>query len=285
MSFFDDLLGRAGSALGGAAAGSALGPIGAIGGGILGALGGGGGGSSSSSQSGGGRGADFYAQYGAQAAAANTPITLAATRFAADLGNYAGALQLYGRGQNQANQSILQGAVNRAERADVARGSEILAATTGALDVQQQATKGQFDLADKALQGRIALQLLTPNLAAQAAGAAMQGDLALQKGIADTNLGLKALQESARVNMAQQYAQNLGQAFLTRAATEGNLALGSQRIAGDLAKLDAGIVGNLTLNKAKTESDIARTRASAAATKDLRKNAMGIALAGQNYFG
>ena len=147
MSFFDDLLGRAGSALGGAAAGSALGPIGAIGGGILGALGGGGGGSSSSSQSGGGRGADFYAQYGAQAAAANTPITLAATRFAADLGNYAGALQLYGRGQNQANQSILQGAVNRAERADVARGSEILAATTGALDVQQQATKGQFDLA------------------------------------------------------------------------------------------------------------------------------------------
>ena len=285
MSFFDDLLGRAGSALGGAAAGSALGPIGAIGGGILGALGGGGGGSSSSSQSGGGRGADFYAQYGAQAAAANTPITLAATRFAADLGNYAGALQLYGRGQNQANQSILQGAVNRAERADVARGSEILAATTGALDVQQQATKGQFDLADKALQGRIALQLLTPNLAAQAAGAAMQGDLALQKGIADTNLGLKALQESARVNMAQQYAQNLGQAFLTRAATEGNLALGSQRIAGDLAKLDAGIVGNLTLNKAKTESDIARTRASAAATKDLRQNAVGIAMAGNRYFG
>ena len=113
----------------------------------------------------------------------------------------------------------------------------------------------------------------------------MDGDIALQKGIADTNLGLKALQESARVNMAQQYAQNLGQAFLTRANTEGSLALGSQRIAGDLAKLDSQIVGNLTLNKARTESDIARLRANAAATKDLRNNAMGIALTGQSYFG
>jgi hypothetical protein len=44
-------------------------------------------------------------------------------------------------------------------------------------------------------------------------------------------------------------------------------------------------MGNLTLNKARTESDIARIRANTAATKDLRSNAVNIALAGQRYFG
>jgi len=52
-----------------------------------------------------------------------------------------------------------------------------------------------------------------------------------------------------------------------------------------MAQLDQQLVGNLTMNKAKTESDISRLRANAAATKDLRNNAMGIALAGQRYFG
>ena len=82
----------------------------------------------------------------------------------------------------------------------------------------------------------------------------------------------------------------------TRATTEGNLATGAQRIAGDLslnkqrydaqlASLDAGLIGDLTRNKAKTEADIARTRASASATKDLRRDAANIALTGQRYFG
>ena len=135
MSFFDDLLGRAGSAIGGAAAGSALGPIGGVVGGVLGAIGGGGGGGSSSSQ---GAGADFYAQYGAQAAAANLPVTLAATRYSGELGAYLGALGLYGSGQDRANQNILTGAINRAQLADQVRGNEILEATRGKFDNQQQ---------------------------------------------------------------------------------------------------------------------------------------------------
>jgi hypothetical protein len=40
----------------------------------------------------------------------------------------------------------------------------------------------------------------------------------------------------------------------------------------------------LTLNKAKTGADIARMKANVDATKDLRNNAMGIALAGQRFF-
>jgi len=282
MSFFDDLLGRAGGAASGAAAGSALGPIGAIGGGILGAIGGGGSRSSGSSNS---SDADFFAQFGAQAAQANAPLTLAGSRFGQTLGAQIGALGLLGRGQNQANQNILLGAINRAQSADAARQAEILEATRGKLDIGQEAVKGQFGLTDKSLQGQIALNLLAPNFAAQAGSAALAGDIALQKSISDTNLGLQALQESAKTNIATNYAKNLGDAFLVRATTEGNLATGAQRIAGDLARLDAGIVGNLTLNKAQTESDIARTRASAAATKDLRRNATNIALTGQRYFG
>lgn len=286
MSFFDDILGRVGSAAGGAAAGSALGPIGAIGGGILGAIGGGGGGGGSSAggQTAGGLPLDFYAQYAAQAAAANTPITLANARFGSALGMQEGALGLYAGDQSAAGRKLLDSAIARAQLADGSRAGELLEATRGKFDNQQEATKGQFGLADKALQGRVALDLLAPNTAAQAAGKAIDGDIALQKSISDTNLGLKALQESAKVNIAQQYAQNLGTAFLTRAATEGRLAEGSQRIAGQLAVMDSAIVGDLTRNKAVTESDIARTRAGAAATKDLRQNAVGIAMAGNRYF-
>ena len=287
MSFFDDILGRATSALGGAAAGSAFGPVGAVIGGGLGAISGGGGGGSSSSasqQTAGGLPLDFYLQYAAQAGAANTPITLANQRFGNAIGAQTGALGLYAGDQSAAGRKLLDSAINRAQLADGTRAAELIEATRGKFDNQQEATKGQFGLADKALQGRIALDLLAPNTAAQAAGKAIDGDIALQKSLADTNLGLKALQESAKVNIAQQYANNLGQAFLTRAATEGRLAEGSQRIAGQLALVDAAIVGDLTRNKAVTESDIARTRAGAAATKDLRANAAGIAMAGNRYF-
>lgn len=286
----------------GTAVGGILGGPGgaAIGGGLGSALGGlfGGGGSSSksSSSSAGATPTDYFALFGAQAAAANAPVTLAGTRYGSTLGSQAGALGLLGSTLAGSGRDILTGAINRAQIADAARGAEVKEATAGKFDVQQQATKGQYDLANTATQGRLALSLINPQAAATAGAAALQGDIALQKGLADTNLGLKAMQEAAGLNIAQQYANNLGQAFLTRAATEGSLATGAQNIAGQLAlgrqqgdiamaQLDQQLIGNLTMNKAKTESDIARMRANAAATKDLRNNAMGIALAGQRYFG
>ena len=290
--------------LGTAVGGIFGGPVGAtVGGGIgsaLGSLFGGGSSSRSSSgssgDSGGATPADYFALFGAQAAAANAPVTLAGTRYGSVLGSQAGALGLLGSTLAGSGRDILTGAINRAQIADVARGAEIKEATAGKFDVQQQATAGQYNLANTGTQGRIALSLINPQAASAAGAAALQGDISLQKGLADTNLGLKAMQEAAGLNIAQQYAQNLGQAFLTRAATEGNLATGAQNIAGQLAlgrqkgdiamaQLDQQLIGNLTMNKAKTESDIARLRANAAATKDLRNNAMGIALAGQRYFG
>jgi len=296
MSFLRDIGTVAGGIFGGPGGATVGGGVG----GALDSLFGGGSSSRSSSGSSGGSGgatpADYFALFGAQAAAANAPVTLAGTRYGSVLGSQAGALGLLGSTLAGSGRDILTGAIDRAQIADVARGAEIKEATAGKFDVQQQATAGQYNLANTGTQGRVALSLINPQAASAAGAAALQGDISLQKGLADTNLGLKAMQEAAGLNIAQQYAQNLGQAFLTRAATEGNLATGAQNIAGQLAlgrqkgdiamaQLDQQLIGNLTMNKAKTESDIARLRANAAATKDLRNNAMGIALAGQRYFG
>jgi hypothetical protein len=117
-------------------------------------------------------------------------------------------------------------------------------------------------------------------LAGMRYGTTLQG-LAGAQGL----LGSTLSTESAKTNIAQQYAEDLGAMARTRATGAANLALGAQRIAGDLAKYDASIVGGLTLNKAKTESDIARIRANVGATKDLRQNAMNIAMTGQRFFG
>lgn len=296
MSIWETIGGTVGTVVGGPLGGTIGGGLGSI----ANSLFGGGSSSRSSSGSSGGSGGaapiDYFARFGAEAAAANSPITLAGTRYGSVLGSQAGALGLLGSTLAGANRNILAGAIERAQIADLAKGVEIKEATAGKFDVQQQATAGQYNLANTGTQGRIALSLINPQAASAAGAAALQGDISLQKGLADTNLGLKAMQEAAGLNIAQQYAQNLGQAFLTRAATEGNLATGAQNIAGQLAlgrqkgdiamaQLDQQLIGNLTMNKAKTESDIARLRANAAATKDLRNNAMGIALAGQRYFG
>ena len=133
MSFFDDILGRATSALGGAAAGSAFGPIGAVIGGGLGAISGGGGSSSAaaSQQTAGGLPLDFYIQYAAQAGAANTPITLANQRFGNAIGSQTGALGLYAGDQSAAGRKLLDSAINRAQLADGTRAAELIEATRG----------------------------------------------------------------------------------------------------------------------------------------------------------
>jgi len=53
---------------------------------------------------------------------------------------------------------------------------------------------------------------------------------------------------------------------------------------GLLALNDASVIGDLTRNQSKVKGDLARIRANTAATKDLRRNAMGIAMSGQNFF-
>ena len=233
------------------------------------------GGGSKGSSGGGSRSnpLDFYAQYGAQAAAANNPLSLAASEFGNALSSSTYANALLGQALSEGSSTALRDAALRGATATQLQANEVATLLGKGLGLQEDLGKA-----------RLGVSLLGPQYLAQAATAARQGDNELAKSLGETNLGIRALQETAKGNIAQQFAKNLGTLATTRATTQGALATGAQRIAGQLALGDQNIIGNLTLNKAKTESDIARIRANTAATKDLRSNAVNIALAGQRFF-
>ena len=253
------------------------GPVGAV----LGAVGGGlSDGSSSSTnstqqQQAGYQGSplDFYAKYGAQAAAANNPLTLATTEFASALQSSTYGQALLAQALQQGSATALADAATRGNVATQLQASEVSQLINKGLGLQEDLGKA-----------RLGVALLGPQYMAQAATAARAGDNELAKSLGETNLGIRALQETAKGNIAQQFSKDLGTLATTRAAAQSALAQGAQRIAGQLQLGDQNIMGNLTLNKAKTESDIARIRANTAATKDLRANAVNIAMAGQRYF-
>tara|TARA_Y100000004_G_scaffold74646_1_gene83876 strand:- start:5640 stop:6476 length:837 start_codon:yes stop_codon:yes gene_type:complete len=259
------------------------GPVGAV----IGAAGGGfsGGGSSGGGggSSGGGGGGqtivqsnplDFYAKYGAAAAAANNPLSLATSEFANALSSSTYGQALLAQALQAGSATALADARTRGDTATQLQASEVAQLLNKGIGLQEDLGKA-----------RLGVALLNPQFMAQAATAARQGDNQLAKSLGETNLGIRALQEASKANIAQQFSKDLGTLATTRAAAQSALAQGAQRIAGQLQLGDQNIVGNLTLNKARTESDIARIRANTAATKDLRANAVNIAMAGQRYFG
>ena len=293
--FFGDVVGAALPIAGGAIGTAIGGPVGgAIGSSLGGGIAGGpdqpsapGGGMPGGAMPGGGYGGiplDYYAGYGAAAAQAQLPLTLAATRFGGANASNVGALSLLAQTQNKGQLGIVQDALTRSaiHAQNQANLNQLAQASRGNLAFAQQ--QGANALNQRLGEARLGVGLLEPQFIAQSAAAARAGDndLALSQG--KTNQGLRALEQSAKLNLAQQYAADLGSIAKTRATAMGNLALGSQRIAGQLALGDQNIFGNLTLNKAKTESDIARTRATADATKDLRANAAKMALGAQRSF-
>ena len=247
---------------------------GAIGGGLSDGSSSGGGGSSSGGGGYQGSPLDFYAKYGAQAAAANNPLTLATTEFASALQSSTYGQALLAQALQQGSATALADAATRGNTATQLQASEVSQLINKGLGLQEDLGKA-----------RLGVALLGPQYMAQAATAARAGDNELAKSLGETNLGIRALQETAKGNIAQQFSKDLGTLATTRAAAQSALAQGAQRIAGQLQLGDQNIMGNLTLNKAKTESDIARIRANTAATKDLRANAVNIAMAGQRYFG
>ena len=216
---------------------------------------------------------DFYAKYGAQAAAANNPLTLATSEFAAALQGSTYGQGLLAQALQQGSATALADAANRGNVATQLQASEVAQLINKGLGLQEDLGKA-----------RLGVALLGPQFMAQSATAARQGDNALAKSLGETNLGIRALQETAKGNIAQQFSKDLGTIATTRAAAQSALAQGAQRIAGQLQLGDQNIMGNLTLNKAKTESDLSRIRANTSATKELRSNAVNIALAGQRYF-
>lgn len=217
---------------------------------------------------------DFYAKYGAQAAAANNPLTLATSEFGAALQSSTYGQALLAQALQQGSATALADAATRGNTATQLQASEVAQLLNAGIGLQEDLGKA-----------RLGVSLLGPQYLAQAATAARAGDNELAKGLAETNLGIRALQENYKGNIAQEFNKNLGTLATTRAAAQAALAQGAQRIAGQLQLGDQNIMGNLTLNKARTESDIARIRANTAATKDLRANAVNIAMAGQRYFG
>lgn len=273
--FVKNLAGAALPVVGGAIGG----PIGAAAGSAIGgAIGGGGqqsgpGGYTVNTALRGGMPIDYYAQYGAAAAQAQLPLTLAATRYGgANTGNI-GAQSLLAQGLGAGSMTALQDAAQRGTGAT----NLILDETRTLLDT---GIGLQRDLA----QAQLGVALQDPQFLAQSAAAARQGENELALSLGKTNQGLRALQEAAKTNIATQFAQDLGSIAKTRALTSGNLATGAQRIAGQLALGDQNIVGNLTLNKAKVEGDLSRIRANTEATKLLRANAAQYALLGQRNF-
>ena len=216
---------------------------------------------------------DYFALYGSQAAAANVPLTIAAQRFAQQSGANVGALASYIEGLSSGQKTILKDAAMDSQAARELQSREV----AGMLDAGRR-------LAEEVGSMKTATEMLNPTFAQKAASDSLSADNQLGLALGGTNLGIKAAQEGAKINIAQKYSDTLSGMLGTRAATEGNLATGAQRIAGALALNDAQTISDLTRNQARVKGDIAKIRASTAATKDLRRNAMGIAMSGHNFF-
>ena len=216
---------------------------------------------------------DYFALYGSQAAAANVPLTIAAQRFAQQSGANVGALASYIEGLSSGQKTILK---------DAAMDSQ------AARDLQSREVSGMLDagrrLAEEVGRMKIATEMLNPTFGQKAASDSLNADNQLGLALGGTNLGIKAAQEGAKLNIAQKYSDTLSGMLGTRAVTEGNLATGAQRIAGSLALNDAQTISDLTRNQARVKGDIAKIRASTAATKELRDDAAGRAMSGHNFF-
>ncbi len=216
---------------------------------------------------------DFYAKYGAQAAAANNPLTLATSEFGAALQGSTYSQALLAQGLSSGSSTALADAATRGNVGTQLQASEVAQLINKGIGLQEDLGKA-----------RLGVALLGPQFMAQAATAARDGDNALAKSLAETNLDILRRQEISKAAIAEQFSEDIGTIATTRAAAQSALAQGAQRIAGQLQLGDQNIMGNLTLNKAKTESELSRIRANTSATKELRSNAVNIALAGQRYF-
>lgn len=227
---------------------------------LLGGLFGGGG--SRSSGSSGPSAADYVALYGAQLAAGNNPLTAEMQRLSVLQGSLGGALGLQGSNLASAQLSLLTDYLNQGDAATRGQASEV-----SNLLNQGLASQGALN------QARIGTELLGAQFAGQAGAEALSGQNELARNIASTNLGLRSLQEQARLNAANIENQALADAFRTRASTAGQLALGAQQLQS-----------NLQLNEARTLSDLTRTQATTRAQMGLEQQRFARAMGAQRFF-
>lgn len=205
---------------------------------------------------------DFYEQYGAQAAAANNPLTAAMQALSVLQGSLGGALGQEGTTLSSSQLTVLAEAANQAKAQTNTQASEVARLFGAGVELQKLLGNA-----------RIQTELLGPTFQAQAAQAAYQGENDLAKGLASTNLNIKSLQESARLQAGLDQAQTLGNVFETRAANEGKLALGAQ-----------ALQSGLQLQQAKTLSDLAKIQGQTKAQLAMKRFGAGMALAGTRAF-
>jgi len=231
--------------------------IGTLAAGIGGSLFGGGSKSSSASAP-----VDYYALYGAQAAAANNPLTAAMQGLAVLQGSFGGALGLQGQTIASSQLSVLKEALDQAQKQTATQASVTAASAGAGLDVKKQ----------EAL-SKLAVELAAPQLLGQAGSSALAGENQLAGTLASTNIGLKTLQEQTRSAVAQKQADTLADVFRTRAETEGRLALGAQARETGLQLSQANALGDITKIKAQTKANLA-----------LKQFGANQAFAGQRFF-
>lgn len=224
---------------------------------ILGGLFGGGG----SSGGGGSQPGDVYAQFAAQMAAQNNPLTATYQGLSLLQGALAGAIGQEATTKASAQLSMLTEALQRAQKDATLQASVAGYASGKGLDTL-------YNLG----QAKLSTELQAPQLLAQAGSAALAGENALANQLGTTNIGVRSYQEQLRGDVAKNQAETLNQVYQTRAENEGRLALGAQqfesaaqldkvRTLGDLARTKAATKGQLALKQFGANQALAGTRA------------------------
>ena len=220
------------------------------------------GGNSGGSQSGGGGSLDpyTYALQAAQLAALNAPLTAATTELGGRLGSLFGIQGLQG---NLAGSGQLSQLADALADKDAGRGylsAEVLGYISGA----QQALNSQN-------QGRLAGAFMPLNFSQQAGLGMLGGENQIALDAAGKNNQLKAMQELYGLDVAKEQARAMGDVFnrraqafadgyTTRARTKGGLALGAQRIEGNIKQTQADTIRDLSRIKGLNEAQFAQKR-------------------------
>lgn len=196
------------------------------------------------------------------ASAAQNPLT----GYAAGLGTLYGALGYslgnYGNLLTSAQLSSLSEALDRSRTATSVQAQEILGQIQAGTDLYKQLG-----------QAKLATELLGPQFLNFAGQEQLKGENQLALDLGMTNTDLKALQGQTRLAVAQKAADNLSDAFGTRARTEGALALGAQQLSNSLKMTQASAFADAYRTKAQTEAALA-----------LRRDGRSAALGATKYF-
>lgn len=213
------------------------------------------------SSGGGGGSVDPYAQFAAQMAAQNNPLTAAYQGLSLLQGALAGAIGQEATTKASAQLSMLTEALQRAQKDATLQASVAGYASGKGLDTL-------YNLG----QAKLSTELGAPQLLAQAGSAALAGENQLANQLGMTNIGVRSYQEQLRGDVAKNQAETLNKVVQTRAQNEGLLALGAQqfenaaqldkvRTLGDLARTKAATKGQLALKQFGANQALAGTRA------------------------